>query len=156
MVQNRLDFYISDQAVNGQGWSGLKPSDYVSVYDLRSKNYTHTFFIFSFSFIDTSASCFYLFLISASLILCSLLIITPSSASFLRPARQIYCPTVSRACWAITTRWKSRLVTLFQSFLVNLRTARLPPRRSPARLCLAETSEVWVVEVVARAVSGLL
>lgn len=78
----------------------------------------------------------------------------PYSASLFSPARKINCPAVFRACWAITTRWKSRLVT--QSLVVNLLTARLPLRRKRARLCLAATSVALVAVAAARAVSGLL
>lgn len=78
------------------------------------------------------------------------------SASLFSPARKTNCPAVFRACWAITTRWKSRSVTHFQRSVVNLLTARLPLRRNRAPLYLAGTSVVSVAVAVARAVSGLL
>lgn len=81
---------------------------------------------------------------------------SPFSISLLSPARKINCPAVFRACWAITTRWKNRLVMHFQSLAVNLLTARLPLRRSQAHLCLVGNSVALVVVAAARAVSGLL
>lgn len=78
------------------------------------------------------------------------------SASLFSPARKINCPAVFRACWAITTRWKSRSATHFQSSAVNLLTAHLPLRRNRAHLCLAGTSVASVAVAAARAISGLL
>lgn len=79
-----------------------------------------------------------------------------SSASLFSPARKTNCPVAFRACWAITMRWKSQSVTHLQRSPVNLQTARLPPRRNWAPICLVGTSVASVAVAVARAISGLL
>lgn len=98
-------------------------------------------------------ACLFFFFSSSSHCPLPHLFFPPFSASLFSPAKKINCPAVFRACWAITTRWKSRSVT-FQSSAENPLTARLPLRRNRAHLCLAGTSAASVA--AARAVSGLL